>query len=135
MRQAAIAKLRAWTARRHGPDSLPMRILRRRVYILPTRFGIMLALMLAAMMIAGLNYNSNLGLAFTFVRGGVARRTIDHCNRNLLSLQVDATAEVDAFAGGEANFDFVLRNDSSVERRDLEILCMGASGIRSVGDR
>ena len=132
MRQAAIDKLRAWTARRHGPDSLPMRILRRRVYILPTRFGIMLALMLAAMLIAGLNYNSNLGLAFAFLMAGVALVTMHHCNRNLLSLQVDATAEVDAFAGGEANFDFVLRNDSSVERRDVEILCMGAAGMRSV---
>src|ERR1700723_1227962 len=132
MRQAAVDKLRAWTARRHGPDSLPMRILRRRVYILPTRFGIMLALMLAAMLIAGLNYNSNLGLAFAFLMASVALVTMHHCNRNLLGLQVDATAEVDAFAGGEANFDFVLRNDSRVERRDVEILCMGAAGVRSV---
>src|SRR3984885_2817646 len=63
----------------------------------------------------------------------VALVTMHHCNRNLVGLQVDATAEVDAFAGGEANFDFVLRNDSSVERRDVEILCMGAAGVRSVG--
>ena len=133
MRQAAIDKLRAWTARRHGPDSLPIRIHRRRVYILPTRFGMMLALMLAAMLFAGLNYNSNLGLAFAFLMASVALVTMNHCNRNLVGLQVDATAEVDAFAGGEANFDFVLRNDSRVERRDVEILCMGALGIRSVG--
>jgi uncharacterized protein (DUF58 family) len=84
-------------------------------------------------LIAGLNYNSNLGLAFAFLMASVALVTMHHCNRNLVGLQVDATAEVDAFAGGEANFDFVLRNDSRVERRDVEILCMGASGIRSVG--
>jgi len=66
LRQAAIGKLRAWAARRHGRDSLPITINRRRVYILPTRFGIMLALMLTAMLVAGLNYNSNLGLAFAF---------------------------------------------------------------------
>src|SRR6202789_3349413 len=131
MRQAAIDKLRAWTARRHGPDSLPIRIHRRRVYILPTRFGIMLALMLAAMLIAGLNYNSNLGLAFAFLMASVALVTMHHCNRNLVGLQVDATAEVDAFAGGEANFDFVLRNDSPVERRDVDIRCLGATGMRS----
>jgi uncharacterized protein (DUF58 family) len=132
MRQTAIDKLRAWTARRHGPDSLPITIHRRRVYILPTRFGLMLALMLAAMLIAGLNYNSNLGLAFAFLMASVALVTMHHCNRNLVGLQADATAEVDAFAGGEADFDFVLRNDSSVERRDVEILCMGAAGVRSV---
>src|ERR1700722_6962404 len=131
MRQAALDKLRAWTARRHGPDSLPIKIHRRRLYILPTRFGIMLALVLAAMVIAGLNYNSNLGLAFAFLMASIALVTMHHCNRNLLGLQVDVTAEVDAFAGGEANFDFVLRNDSRIDRRDVEIRCLGAMGMRS----
>jgi uncharacterized protein (DUF58 family) len=131
MRQAALDKLRAWTARRHGPDSLPIKIHRRRLYILPTRFGIMLALVLAAMLIAGLNYNSNLGLAFAFLMASIALVTMHHCNRNLLGLQVDVTAEVDAFAGGEANFDFVLRNDSRIDRRDVEIRCLGATGMRS----
>ncbi len=88
--------------------------------------------MLAAMLIAGLNYNSNLGLAFAFLMASVALVTMHHCNRNLLGLQVDVTAEVDAFAGGEASFDFVLRNDSSVDRRDVEIRCLGAAGMRSV---
>jgi uncharacterized protein (DUF58 family) len=132
MRQAAIRQLRAWAARRHGRDSLPIKISRRRIYILPTRFGLMLAFVLVAMMIAGLNYNSNLGLAFAFLMVSVALVTMHHCNRNLLGLQVDVTTEVDAFAGREASFEFVLRNDSNVERRDVEICCMTAAGMRSV---
>jgi uncharacterized protein (DUF58 family) len=135
LRQAAIGKLRAWSARRHGEDSLPIKINRRRIYILPTRFGIMLAFMLVAMLIAGLNYNSNLGLAFAFLMVSVALVTMHHCNRNLLGLQVDVTTEVDAFAGREANFDFVLRNDSNVDRRDVEICCLAAAGMRSVPAR
>ena len=132
MRQAAIRQLRAWASRRHGRDSLPIKISRRRIYILPTRFGLMLAFVLVAMMIAGLNYNSNLGLAFAFLMVSVALVTMHHCNRNLLGLQVDVTTEVDAFAGREASFEFVLRNDSNVERRDVEICCMTAAGMRSV---
>ena len=135
LRQAAIDKLRAWAARRHGRDSLPIRISRRRIYILPTRFGLMLALMLGAMLIAGLNYNSNLGLAFAFLMVSVALVTMHHCNRNLLGLQVDAATEVDAFAGREASFEFVLQNDSNVDRRDVEIRCMSAAGIGSVAAR
>ncbi len=135
MRQAFSRKLRAWAARRHGRDSLPIKINRRRVYILPTRFGLMLALTLVAMLIAGLNYNSNLGLAFAFLLASVALVTMHHCNRNLLGLQVDVTTEVDAFAGHEANFEFVLRNDSNVERRDVEIRCMDAGAIGSVAAR
>jgi uncharacterized protein (DUF58 family) len=135
LRQAAIDKLRAWAARRHGRDSLPIKINRRRIYILPTRFGFMLAFMLAAMLIAGLNYNSNLGLAFAFLMVSVALVTMHHCNRNLLGLQVDVTTEVDAFAGREARFEFVLRNDSNVDRRDVEICCLAASGMRTVPAR
>lgn len=131
LRQAAIDKIRAWSAR-HGRDSLPLKIHRRRVYILPTRFGIMLALVLAAMLIAGLNYNSNLGLAFAFLMGSVALVTMHHCNRNLLGMQVDATTEVDAFAGREASFDFVLRNDSKVDRRDVEVRCLNGSATCTV---
>jgi uncharacterized protein (DUF58 family) len=132
MRQAAIKRLRAWAARRHGNDSLPIKINRRRIYILPTRFGLMLAVILGAMLIAGLNYNSNLGLAFAFLMASVALVTMHHCNRNLLGLELDVTTEVDAFAGREAHFEFVLRNASTVDRRDVEIRCMGAAGTRSV---
>ena len=135
MRQAAIDILRAWSARRHGRDSLPVKINRRRIYILPTRFGIMLALMLVAMLIAALNYNSNLGLAFAFLMMSVALVTMHHCNRNLLGLQVDVATEVDAFAGREATFAFVLRNDSNIDRRDVEVRCMSAAGICSVPPR
>jgi uncharacterized protein (DUF58 family) len=109
-----------------------MSINRRRIYILPSRFGIMLAVILAAMLIAALNYNSNLGLAFAFLLISMALVTMHHCNRNLLRLRVDVTPEVDAFAGREATFEFVLRNDSGVERRDIVVRCMQSSGLGSV---
>ena len=135
LRRALVDRLSAWAARRHGRDSLPIKINRRRIYILPTRFGVMLACMLVAMLIAGLNYNSNLALAFGFLMASIALVTMHHCNRNLLGLQVDVTTEVDAFAGREASFEFVLRNDSEVERRDVEIRCLAAAGVRSVPAR
>jgi uncharacterized protein (DUF58 family) len=132
LRRAAIDRLRAWAARRHGRDTLPIKINRRRIYILPTRMGLMLGLVLVAMLIAGLNYNSNLGLAFGFLMASVALVTMHHCNRNLLGLQVDATPEADAFAGGEARFEFALKNTSNVDRRDIEVRCLDAGGICSV---
>ena len=61
LRQAATDRLRAWAARRHGVDRLPAAIDRRRIYILPTRFGLVVGALLFAMLLAGLNYNSNLG--------------------------------------------------------------------------
>jgi uncharacterized protein (DUF58 family) len=140
LRQAARKRLRAWAARRHGRDTLPMRVSRRRIYILPTRFGMMLAVIVAAMLIAGLNYNSNLGLAFAFLVASLTLVTMHHCNRNLLGILVDVTPEIDAFAGREASAEFVLRNESSVERPDVEIRVLtpaisGASGVGRVSAR
>jgi uncharacterized protein (DUF58 family) len=123
LRQAAIKRLRAWSARRHGRDALPMTIDRRRIYILPSRFGLMLAAMLIAMLIAGLNYGSNLGLAFAFLMTSLALVAMHHCHRNLLGLSVDVTTEADAFAGQHAAFDFILRNDSPIDRREIEVRC------------
>jgi len=117
--------MRSWAARRHGTDSLPTRINRRRIYILPTRFGLMLAGLLVAMLIAGLNYNSNLGLAFGFFMVSVVLVAMHHCHRNLLGLSVDVNVEADAFAGTDAAFSFILRNESAVDRCDIEI-CLTA---------
>jgi uncharacterized protein (DUF58 family) len=132
LRQAAVNQLRARVIRRHGRDNLPLSINRRRIYILPTRFGFMLGAILVAMLVAGLNYNSNLALAFAFLMSSMALVTMHHCNRNMLRLSVDATTEVDAFAGREALLEFELRNGSRVERRDIEVRCLGAAGMGSV---
>ncbi len=132
LRQAAINQLRARVIRRHGRDSLPISINRRRIYILPTRFGFMLGAILVAMLVAGLNYNNNLALAFAFLMSSMALVSMHHCNRNMLRLTVDATTEVDAFAGREAMLEFELRNGSSVDRRDIEIRCMNGAGMGNV---
>jgi uncharacterized protein (DUF58 family) len=92
----------------------------------------MLGAILVAMLVAGLNYNSNLALAFAFLMSSMALVTMHHCNRNMLRLSVDATIEVDAFAGGEARLEFELRNGSRLDRRDIEVRCMNAAGMGSV---
>jgi uncharacterized protein (DUF58 family) len=129
LRHAASTRLTGWSARRHGADRLPLTIHRRRIYIIPTRFGIGLALLLVAMLLAGLNYSSNLGLAFGFLMVSLSIVVMHHCNRNLLNLRVDVKDEVEAFAGEHAAFEFLLHNEAGSERRDIEIRCAAGAGI------
>jgi uncharacterized protein (DUF58 family) len=131
LRRASVRRLRAWAVRRHGADSLPLTINRRRIYILPTRFGLALAALLAAMLIAALNYNSNLSLAFAFFMVSLALVAMHHCHRNLSGLSVDVNLESDAFAGAEAVFHFMLRNESSLERSGLEVSLEGEKRSRA----
>lgn len=132
VRQAAVTRLSSWSQRRHGVDSLPISVVRRRIYIVPSRFGLALGMLLVAMLLAGLNYNSNLGLAFGFLMTSLVLVAMHHCHRNLLGLTLDVTPEVDAIAGEAAGFDFILRNGSTVERSDIEIRCGDGVVIQSV---
>ncbi len=131
-RQAAADRLRGWSARRHGIDVLPLAIDRRRIYILPTGAGFALAAAVSAMLIAALNYGNNLGLAFAFWIVSIALTGMHHCHRNLLKLGVDARAAEDGFAGGETQLHFALRNDSGVDRYDVQVMCRGAAALQSV---
>jgi uncharacterized protein (DUF58 family) len=135
LRQAAIKYLVRWAARRHGADALPISIHRRRIYIVPTRFGMTLGCLLVAMLLAGLNYNSNLALAFGFLMTSLALVAMHHCHRNLLGLTVDVGGEADAYAGGSASFHFVLHNEAAVERCDIETHCAGGAATHSVAAR
>lgn len=132
LRQRALDTVRRWSARRHGRDLLPIAISRRRIYILPTALGLVLGGTLVAMLLAGLNYNSNLGLAFAFLMASVALVIMHHCNRNMQTLSVDTTPEVDAFAGRSAAIEFVVRNNSRIERRDVEVRCPPASAFAHI---
>ncbi len=87
----------------------------------------MLAALLVAMVIGALNYNANLALAFAFLMISMALVAMHHCNRNLLGIEVDAAAECDALAGGSAACEFALRNDSGLDRHDVEVHCTDAA--------
>ncbi len=123
LRGAAQRRLRAWAARRFGQDALPYVIDRRRIYILPTRFGLVLATLIFAMLIGSLNYNNNLALGFAFLMASSILVGMHHCHRNLLKLGVDARSDSDTFAGLPAALEFVLANPSGIDRYDIEIRC------------
>ncbi len=123
VRQAASRRLRTWAARRFGTDVLPHAIVRRRIYILPSGFGLALAALIVAMLVAALNYNNNLSLAFAFLMTSIALVAMHHCHRNLLGLVVDAETDADGFAGSSAAVAFTLTNVSGLDRYDVQIRC------------
>jgi uncharacterized protein (DUF58 family) len=88
--------------------------------------------MILAMLLAGLNYNSNLGLVFGFLMASMAMVTMHHCHRNLLGLSVDLRRQSDGFAGASADIDFLLRNDSGADRYDIEIRCLSAAQTTAI---
>ena len=88
----------------------------RSLYILPTRQGLLLALVLLLMLAGSINYGSNLGHLVTFLLGGIWLSAILHTWRNLLGLRLRAGQVSPVFAGQEALFQLRLDNPSALQR-------------------
>jgi len=57
--------------RHRAPEPLPIRLHRRRVYVLPAGFGVFFALVGVTMLMGALNFNNNAAMLFTFALAGV----------------------------------------------------------------
>ena len=85
--RAASRRLLA-LARPRAPEALPVRFDRRRIYVLPTRFGLFFAALTAAMVAGALNYNTNpaLLLGLMLVGAGMASLVSSQLQLNGLSI-------------------------------------------------
>lgn len=81
-----------------------------RIFILPTRYGYVFALMLCAMLLGAVNYNNGLAYVLTFMLGSVALVSMLHANRNLRGLRMTLSAPRPTFAGGAARFYLTIDN-------------------------
>lgn len=92
----------ALLARPRRPESMPIAIDRRRVYILPTRFGLFMAALLAAMLIGALNYNNNPALLLAFLLAGLVHNSFYRAHLNISGLTLLAVAADPIHAGRPA---------------------------------
>jgi uncharacterized protein (DUF58 family) len=118
-----------WAERRQGPDTTSVRLKRRRIYILPTRFGLLFGVLVFAMLLGSLNYGASLGFALTFVLGAVVLVAMHHCHNNLLGVHVQLAGAQPVFAGQHAEFRIALGNDAQSPRYEIEI----AQGAQTAG--
>jgi uncharacterized protein (DUF58 family) len=105
-------------------DRAPVVLQHSRIYILPTRRGLALIATLMLMLLTSLNYALSLGLAVTFLLGGLVAATLLHAFRNLAGIEIKPLAASDAFAGGEIIFSLSLAA-GAVDRHAIAISANG----------
>lgn len=110
LEQQAERRLPALTRHRR-PESLPATLHRRRIYVLPTRFGLMFAVMLCVMLLGALNFNNNAALLLTFLLGGSALISLPRTVKNLEGVSLVAVHAEPVHAGDEAKLELHLRAD------------------------
>lgn len=101
---------RQWLARRM-PASRSQRLTQKRIFILPTGYGLFFLLIAALLFLGGINYENNLIMALSFLMVSLFMVAILHTFRNLAGLLVRAGRMLPGHAGAEGALELVLHAD------------------------
>jgi hypothetical protein len=101
----------------------------RRVYIVPSRLGLLFGGVLLILLMGSINYALSLGFALTFLLAGAGLAGMVQTARNLARLAVQAGRAEPAFAGGHALYRLVLANAAAFDRPEI-LLRHVASGAQ-----
>ena len=104
-----------------GPYDGPLQLSQRRIFILPTRHGILFASVLLIMLIGSINYNNSLGYLLTFLLASVSVVSILYTYRNLLNLKVSVGNISPVFCGENVKLPVVLDNSGFSERCAIQV--------------
>lgn len=112
-----------------GARTRPVALGRPRIFILPTRAGMLFALVLLTMLLGSINYHNSLGFALTFLLAGLGFLSILHTHRNLARLEFSAAKTVPVFAGDDARFNVLVKNPEARARYALSLQIAGLTPI------
>lgn len=115
----------AWAERRlpsltrlRRPEALPILLDRRRIYTVPTRFGLAFALLLFVMLLGALNYGNNAAILLTCLLGATAGASLFFAFRTVSGLALTGVRGGDAHVGEriavELEFEPGLRDRASL---------------------
>ncbi|MCA0393370.1 MAG: DUF58 domain-containing protein [Proteobacteria bacterium] len=133
LRRRARARFDAW-ARRRNPGALPTRFDRRRIYVLPTKFGLFFTVLLATMGIGALNYNNNPALLLCLLLVGAAIASLLHAHLQLSGLEVHAIGAEPVPAGTPLQLRVHVRAAPGRERRGLRVETAEAGATLSLDE-
>jgi len=105
-----------WLFQWRGPESGTIVLVQRRVFILPTRQGLLFAGVIVLMFIGSVNYDLSLGFILAFLLGATGIQTMLHTFRNLAHLKISAGRVAPVFAGESAQFQLHLLNSTRAGR-------------------
>lgn len=110
-------------------EQLPIILTQRRIFIIPTRAGLLFAVVLLVMLTGAINYNLSLGHALVFLLAGQGIVAMVHTFRNLVTLRLTAGRAEPVFAGETARFPLHLENTRKQARRALDFRFDKEAGV------
>lgn len=102
-----------------GPQPGAIVLVQRRIFILPTRHGVVFATVLALMLLGSVNYTLSLGFLLTFLLGAMGVNAMLYTFRNLARLRIAPGRTQPVFAGETAYFTVCITNASVTDRYSI----------------
>ncbi len=129
----APARLRNWFYGYTPPERGAIVLGHRRVYIVPSRLGLLFGGALGILLVGSINYALSLGFALTFLLAGMGLAGMVQTARNLAQLTVRGGRAEPVFAGEAARFTLILANAGDFDRPEI-LLRHRASGVQCTVD-
>lgn len=102
-------------------EALPIVLTRRRIYVLPTRYGLFFGGLLAAMTVGALNYNNNPALMLCFLLMSAAMTSMLHAYLGLRGLRLEQAGADPVHAGQTQTLRLLFTAEEARARRALEV--------------
>lgn len=112
-------------SKRTGPFAGTVVLDKSRVYILPTKIGVIFFLLLLLLLLGSVNYSRSLGFMLTFLLAGLGNIAMFATWRNLAGLRLRAGGSMPVFAREEATFAVQLENLDPQTRYSIAISRQG----------
>ena len=116
-----VQALRQWLFRFGRDEQLPIVLTQRRIFIVPTRVGLLFVVVLIVMLLGAINYDLSLGHALVFLLAGLGIVAMVHTFRNLVALRLTPGRVDPVFAGDLARFPLRIENPRAYPRRSLDL--------------
>ncbi|VAW52781.1 hypothetical protein MNBD_GAMMA06-1105 [hydrothermal vent metagenome] len=106
---------------RSGPFDGEVTLTRDRVYIVPTKAGLIFSLLLLTLLIGSINYEKSLGFILTFLLTGLGNVLLLSTWRNIAGLKLKSSDSLPVFSGETAQFNVQLINRQLLTRHSIAI--------------
>jgi uncharacterized protein (DUF58 family) len=114
-----------WLSQYRGTEPGSIVLVQRRIFILPSRHGIVFVCALLLMLTGSINYSLSLGFVLTFLLAALGINSILHTFRNLAQLRISPGRVTAVYAGDHARFTLILDSSGTLDRYSIGITRTG----------
>lgn len=112
-------RLERWLLRRTPRRSLPLRVRRNRIYIMPTGAGYAFAAVVFALWLGAMNYSNSMGFALSFLLAGIGLVAMHLTHANLVGIRLQACRVRPVHAGDTVQVHLLLAHEGRRPRPAL----------------